>query len=809
MIPQIDNSLSDVIKQNKIPNRTYKIVSDTELKTVLGEPTILTGSSIEIKDNAYSELDIPKVYGKSVQETRSGKNLLNINNTRLQNTKVTVDNNSLTVTADNSSIANARIPVSYKLNTKYILSFKAQFLEGQDITNPFLYFRKDTANKDRLVLIKDNLKNSYVAEITEFIEEGYELWIYMKTSADIEGTISILFENMQLEEGTVATEYEQYGASPSPEFPSEIQSVGDNVNLANIPDEYITKTKSIDITNLLEKGKTYSFSGFIDLTNSKTEAIGRIRLDLYVGDAITYKGSNNISPRNKGLCKIENITIGEDITKVLLTIQSMDVANFNCNYSQIKINKGTVATPYSEYGKGTVEIKQSGKNLFNKEKDFDYTNISKTEWTITQINNGLRLQADYSIGTPFVRYIITDLTKYAGKTIRVKADFKVTGNNTSRYLLGLCDYNGSNGVSKVYSDESGKEISFVFNNTEERKYLFINLYSNGTGGGTQSPTNYVDFTNIIITIDDEDITYEPYFANNYVIPTTPLRSLPNGVCDTIEEDGIHRRVGSIILDGSENWSTQQDKYHTENRMMFGAKIDILGKGVSKRKGLCNYFKHYNNTVQSSTVDITAFNFNDLPNTSDYVYFKIDRNLLETEDVAGWKKWLSEHTPEVIYNLSEEVIEPFEEFKNIQNIETLNKRIIYLDAISEVNPDIDAKYYSVENVSYEQEEVSRIMGFVDNLEAIKQSAYHILGVERYSSDIYDFNYGVELEQYIGQSLEYIEATIQDTLQEALTQDERILGVEVTEITQTSVDCVYIKFNLICYLDEIEMGVYINV
>ena len=107
------------------------------------------------------------------------------------------------------------------------------------------------------------------------------------------------------------------------------------------------------------------------------------------------------------------------------------------------------------------------------------------------------------------------------------------------------------------------------------------------------------------------------------------------------------------------------------------------------------------------------------------------------------------------------------------------------------------------------EVDKITGFVDDIEAIKQAAYHILNVERYSCIIYDDDYGVELEQYIGQNLEYIEATIQDTLTEALTQDERIIAVEVTNIEKTNIDCVHIEFVLICDTGEIEMEVDINV
>ena len=44
----------------------------------------------------------------------------------------------------------------------------------------------------------------------------------------------------------------------------------------------------------------------------------------------------------------------------------------------VKLQKGTVATAYSEYGKGTVEIKKTGKNLLPNN-------------AISEIKNGLTI----------------------------------------------------------------------------------------------------------------------------------------------------------------------------------------------------------------------------------------------------------------------------------------------------------------------------------------------------------------------------------------------------------------------------------
>lgn len=117
--------------------------------------------------------------------------------------------------------------------------------------------------------------------------------------------------------------------------------------------------------------------------------------------------------------------------------------------------------------------------------------------------------------------------------------------------------------------------------------------------------------------------------------------------------------------------------------------------------------------------------------------------------------------------------------------------------------LSSKTYKLTN------ENTRINGYVDNIESIKQAIYHILGVERYSCLIYDDNYGVEFEQYIGKDIEFVSATIENTLREALIQDNRIIDVVVTNITKNNIDSVAVDFNVTTVSGDIIMEVDINV
>lgn len=149
-----------------------------------------------------------------------------------------------------------------------------------------------------------------------------------------------------------------------------------------------------------------------------------------------------------------------------------------------------------------------GKNLFdNTLKDYAYYgNLAKT------ISTGVRLSVSSPITTSdiiFTVYSIMDLSNFVGKTVRMKATYKSNSALTGKYKIGLCDDKAGNRKTKVSSSSTGQEISFIVPEIiEEQKYLAIWFYTNA--GGTGATGDYVDYTNVIVTIDNEDMTYEPY-----------------------------------------------------------------------------------------------------------------------------------------------------------------------------------------------------------------------------------------------------------------------------------------------------------
>jgi len=103
--------------------------------------------------------------------------------------------------------------------------------------------------------------------------------------------------------------------------------------------------------------------------------------------------------------------------------------------------------------------------------------------------------------------------------------------------------------------------------------------------------------------------------------------------------------------------------------------------------------------------------------------------------------------------------------------------------------------------------TQLIGSIDGINAVEQAVYHILSTERYAYAIYDDNYGVELEKYIGRSFGYLETTIQNTLRDALLQDDRILAVSVTSVTKQAIDSALVQFNVIS--DRGTFGAEVNI
>ncbi|HBG0426716.1 DUF2634 domain-containing protein [Clostridioides difficile] len=102
-----------------------------------------------------------------------------------------------------------------------------------------------------------------------------------------------------------------------------------------------------------------------------------------------------------------------------------------------------------------------------------------------------------------------------------------------------------------------------------------------------------------------------------------------------------------------------------------------------------------------------------------------------------------------------------------------------------NVDYDIEDVSIINFNVRQEpsktfklntEKSKIDGICDDVEALKQTIFLILNTERYEHLIYSRNYGVELNDLIGEPISFVIPELERRIKEALIQDDRVENVD---------------------------------
>ncbi|WML35340.1 DUF2634 domain-containing protein [Clostridium sp. OS1-26] len=97
---------------------------------------------------------------------------------------------------------------------------------------------------------------------------------------------------------------------------------------------------------------------------------------------------------------------------------------------------------------------------------------------------------------------------------------------------------------------------------------------------------------------------------------------------------------------------------------------------------------------------------------------------------------------------------------------------------------------------------RIAGFIDEIEALKQSIELILCIERYEYLIYSWNYGSELKGLIAKDKDIAESEFKRRVREALSQDDRIKDVD-NFIFKYEKDSVLVEFTIFSIYGDFSM------
>ncbi len=101
------------------------------------------------------------------------------------------------------------------------------------------------------------------------------------------------------------------------------------------------------------------------------------------------------------------------------------------------------------------------------------------------------------------------------------------------------------------------------------------------------------------------------------------------------------------------------------------------------------------------------------------------------------------------------------------------------------------------------ENKKIVGKIDNLDALEQAVYMILSTARYENIIFSFNYGNELSNLIGSKFDFVKSEAERYVREAILSDIRFKDIIDFEIKKTNIDSCSMSFKVITNEGEISV------
>lgn len=692
----VDEELTKIKKENSL------------LKSQIPTGTA-SGNNIHLGDSSNMPFEW-KLRGGSRQEMREGYNLANLDADSFIKNGVTVTNNG-----DGSWTFNGTSNTAGDLVlTKNILLFN-QIYQFEDATYLFktIVVSGSFSNPDKVIVQtsamgQDNGVDNF-ATLYNKLSDGVFVNIFNKKSTSHLSrfelycgpnvtfnnyTIKILFAKTDNKE----LEWEQYGVSPSLDFLSEIKNVGDNINLLNkdtVDASNNLRGNALDTGRRLiaNKDGNYTYGAFklggrellgktLGIHADIETTGGNPRISIFAGNSSSLTKSLLqvvLSASGTGYMTIpSNLNSELDTISAVLyvTTDARVVAGTYVDYTNLKVQVGSEKVVYSAYNCGSLGVTISNKNLYKIEKVINDTNYSKI---IYKDENG-----NVSFTTGGIPLIIapTKIKEKTEYTYILKCKSNVTTENNINFT-GIYE-DGTSELLSANKKKDTNEFIVKFKTDKEKTLAYVTQqYTNS------SRTTIITKGTMILEGDYLNLeeTYEIHQEQEILFPLAEgqkLRSLPNGVKDYLAEDGIHKNVGIIILNGSggtnESYFKALDNkfalgINTEKGLLLkNLKTDNLKIGVLSDKFLGVPWNIMKDTIEGWQIALRQ--------DGSYTYLR----LLTTgiEDTKALEAFLQNNNAIVEYPLAEEEIIPYtpkqqkvidtalHTYKNITNISVDNE-----------------------------------------------------------------------------------------------------------------------------------------
>lgn len=111
-----------------------------------------------------------------------------------------------------------------------------------------------------------------------------------------------------------------------------------------------------------------------------------------------------------------------------------------------------------------------------------------------------------------------------------------------------------------------------------------------------------------------------------------------------------------------------------------------------------------------------------------------------------------------------------------------------------------------NTYIANQDAGQILGMSAGLEAMRQAVELILTTKRYNYQIYSSNYGIELDDLIGEDRDYIKSVLPSRVKDAFSVDNRIIDAQNFKFNFEG-DKAIVTFDVITVFGTVSTGVEI--
>lgn len=629
-----------------------------------------SGEYIHVEDSSNCRAKIG-IGGNHEQETRSGKNYLNTLAKYKAGEKVTVDGITYIFNEDGSITCNgtADTDIIFNFSTlnlqkidgtskKLVASINGEYTYTKAVT--FIAYDKNFGNTKYVNLTGSN--KNYEQVLTDNVEYAIFRIVIYKDTIIKNRTLYLQILDKSISDLT----YEQYGASPSPGYPSEIESVGSNVNefdIDAVKDGFLNEKTGEIISN-----NSWKCSDFIEILN-KTYTFGWESSSDYFQVTVCYYDENKkfISGKSYGLRGTFNNTF-EVVSnaKYMKIAYSVSVSGEVATREKIKLEKGTVATPYSKFGQGCVKVTKCNKNILKNIATSGALNgVTRTvnEDKSVTINGTSTGWANLTVGT-----IKGDGNSYTLSGSLSNSEIFLSVNNSQE--------------GDIAQSKNGNEITFI-----PKRGLTYNVIICIPSGKT---FNNVLIKPLVRISSDKDNTYEQHEEQSYIMPVQQ-EILKDDYLDFENEEEVHM-WGKYTFIGEEDYQKSQT-YSNDEYLCAYIPTPVINNIKIDGKGLSSHFNRIG--------DFTTYQNEECVRTSGQLQIRVLVSRLTENSVEGLKAYLKSQydagTPVVVYyqlatptrlkftNEQKAVAKELNNartYKNVTNITTDSKAILSLDYVKD-------------------------------------------------------------------------------------------------------------------------------